>query len=107
MSINNVIIIDGLYIKSVAEKLKETYNCKTIYIKTDDISRYERISQKLSITIEQAKKENEIKEQIKNEVGLDSLIENADCIIDGNKSMDEVFEMTKQYIEKCYNNSCL
>ncbi len=71
-----------------------------IYLKTDDNIRYERISQRLSITIGQAKKENEIKEHLKNEVGIDKLIENADYVIDGNKSEDEVFEATKQFIEE-------
>lgn len=98
LSRSDVIIIDGLYIDDVVRTLKENYNCKVIYLKTDDVIRYERISQRLSITIEQAKKENEIKERLKDEVGIDTLIENADCIIDGNKTIDEVFEITKKAI---------
>lgn len=94
------VIIDGLYIDDVVSTLKENYNCKMLYLKTDDDIRYERISERLSITIEQAKEENAIKERLKDEVGIEKLIENADYLIDGNKTADEVFEDTKQYIEK-------
>ena len=69
-----------------------------MYLKTDNNIRYERISKRLSITIEQAKKENEIKERLKDEVGIDRLIESADYIIDGNQSINEIFELAKQFI---------
>lgn len=94
------VLIDGLYIDDVVKILKENYNCKMMYLQTDDNIRYERVAQRLSITIEQAKKENEIKERLKNEVGIEKIIQNADYIIDGNKSMDEVFEDTKQFIKE-------
>ena len=71
-----------------------------MYLETDNNIRYERISKRLSITIEQAKKENEIKERLKDEVGIDRLIESADYVIDGNKSINEVFEDAKQFIEQ-------
>ena len=51
LSNNDVIIIDGLYINNVVKILKQNYNCKIIYLKTDDNIRYERISQRLCITI--------------------------------------------------------
>ena len=71
-----------------------------MYLETDNNIRYERISKRLSITIEQAKKENEMKERLKDEVGIDRLIESADYVIDGNKSINEVFEDAKQFIEE-------
>lgn len=94
------IIIDGLYIDDVVRVLKENYSCKMMYLKTDDDIRYERIGKRLSITIEKAKEENAIKERLKDEVGIEKLIEDADFIIDGNKEPDEVFENTKQYMER-------
>ncbi|MCI8470847.1 MAG: AAA family ATPase [Clostridia bacterium] len=94
------IIIDGLYIDDAVSRLKENYNCKIIYLKTEDNIRYERISQRLSTTIEQAKKENEIKEYTKDELGIDILIKNTDYVISGSKSADEVFEAAKQFIEE-------
>lgn len=94
----DTIIIDGLYIDDVVIKLKENYNCKVIYLKTDDDVRYKRIGERLSITIEQAKKENEIKERLKNEVGINELIEVADYVVDGNLSTEKVFENTQQWI---------
>lgn len=97
---SEIVLIYGLYIDDVVRILKENYNCKMMYLQTDDNIRYERVAQRLSITIEQAKKENEIKERLKNEVGIEKIIQNADYIIDGNKSMDEVFEDTKQFIKE-------
>ena len=98
LSNSDVVIVDGLYIDDVVRILKENYNCKTMYLETDNNIRYERISKRLFITIEQAKKENEIKERLKDEVGIDTLIESADYVIDGNKSINEVFEDAKQFI---------
>ena len=83
-----MVIVDGLYIYDVVRVLKENYNCKIMYLETDNNIRYERISKRLSITIEQAKKENEIKERLKNEVEIDRLIESADYVIDGKKCID-------------------
>ena len=100
LNTNDVIIIDGLYIDEVAKTLMENYNVKIIYLKADDYIRYKRISQKLSITIENAKIENDEKERLKNEVGIETLIKNADIIIDGNKSQYEVFNMTKFFIKE-------
>ena len=94
----DTIIMDGLYIDDVIKVLKENYNCKVVYLKTDDDVRYKRISERLSITIEQAKKENEIKERLKNDVGINWLIENANYVVDGNQSVDEVFENIKQFM---------
>ena len=94
------IIIEGLYIDDAVSKLKEYYKCEIIYLKVQDNIRYKRISQRISSTIEQAKKENEIKEYTKDELGIDILIKNADYIINGNKSTEEVFQDTKQYIEE-------
>ena len=74
LSNSDVVIVDGLYIDDVVRVLKENYNCKMMYLETDNNIRYERISKRLSITIEQAKKENEIKERLKDEVGIDRLI---------------------------------
>lgn len=98
LSNSDVVIVDGLYIYDVVRVFKENYNCKIMYLETDNNIRYERISKRLSITIEQAKKENEIKERLKNEVEIDRSIESADYVIDGNKCIDEVFEDAKQFI---------
>lgn len=98
LSNRDVVIVDGLYIDDVVRVLKENYNCKMMYLETDNNIRYERISERLCITIEQAKKENEIKERLKDEVGIDTLIESADYVIDGNKSINEIFEIAKQFI---------
>lgn len=63
----NTIIVDGLYMYELVKTLKEDYNCTVIYLKLDENTRYERIAQRLRVTIEEAKKENEIKEKLKDD----------------------------------------
>lgn len=88
---NNQIIIDGLYVDTVVLKLKEKYDCTLIYLNTDDEIRYERVAKRLSISIEQAREENQIKERLKDEVGINELIKISDYIVDGNKTPEEIF----------------
>lgn len=95
----DTVLIDGLYIAKTVEKLKEKYDCSILYLKASDTIRYERIAERLSITVEQARVENNVKEKLKDDVGIDILIKNSSCIIDGNKSQNEVFNDTKEYIE--------
>lgn len=96
----DIILVDGLYISKTVERLKEKYNCSIIYLKTSDTIRYERIAKRLSITTDQAKVENSVKEKLKDDVGIGTLIKNSDCIINGDKSQKEVFKDTQEYIEK-------
>lgn len=84
----------------VLEKLKKNYDCKLIYLKTEDSIRYDRLSKRLSITIKQAQEESKIKEYLNNDLGAEEVMALADYVIDGAKSIDEIFEATKQYIEK-------
>lgn len=100
MNTYNNVIIDGLYIEDTLKRLKEKYDCYVVYLRVDDMVRYERISNRLSITLEDAKKENEIKERLKDEVGIDTFIQDADFVIDGSKSVQEVFEIAKKYIKE-------
>lgn len=97
---DNVVLIDGLYTYDVLEKLKKNYDCKLIYLKTEDSIRYDRLSKRLSITIKQAQEESKIKEHLNNDLGAEEVMALADYVVDGAKSIDEIFEATKQYIEK-------
>lgn len=93
------ILIDGLYLDTVVVKLKEKYSCTIIYINTTDAVRYERIADKLSISLEQASEENEIKERLKNEVGINELIKMADYEIDGDASSEKVYQTAGEIIK--------
>ena len=73
---------------------------KLIYLKTEDSIRYDRLSKRLSITIKQAQEESKIKEHLNNDLGAEEVMALADYVVDGAKSIDEIFEATKQYIEK-------
>lgn len=101
------ILVDGLYIAKTVLKLKEKYDCSILYLKASNTIRYERIAERLSITVEQARVENNVKEKLKDDVGIDILIKNSSCIIDGNKSQNEVFNDTKEYIENYVKGSVL
>ncbi len=96
------ILVDGLYIANIAktvEKLKEKYDYSILYLKASDVIRYKRIAERLSITVEHARAENNVKEKLKDDVGIDILIKNSSYTIDGNKSQNEVFNDAKEYIE--------
>lgn len=99
----DIVLVDGLYIAKTVEKLKEKYKCSILYLKTSDTIRYERIAERLSITVEQAKVEDKVKEKLKDDVRIDILIKNSSCTIDGNQSQNEVFNDIKEYIENYVN----
>lgn len=99
----DIVLVDGLYISKTVEKLKEKYECSILYLKVSDTIRYERIAERLSTTIEQARVEDDVKEKLKDDVGIDILIKNSSCIIDGNQSPSKVFKDIKEYIESYVN----
>lgn len=99
INICNTIIIDGLYIAEVLKKLNQKYDCKIIYLQVDSNIRYKRIAERLNISIQQAIEEEKIKEKLKEDVGIDEFLKKSDVIIDSEKSIDEVFELAKKYIE--------
>lgn len=100
LNTHDIVLVDGLYIDKTVVRLKEKYTCSILYLNTSDNVRYQRIAKRLSITVEQAKIENNVKEKLKEDVGIDTLIQNSDCIIDGNQRQNEIFKDTKDYIEK-------
>lgn len=97
------IIIDGLYFDTVVYKLKESYNCTLIYLNTDDEIRYQRVAERLSIPLDQAREENQIKEQLKDDVGIKELIKTSDYEINGNYSIEEVFNSFVEIIKNHKN----
>lgn len=99
----DIVLVDGLYIAKTVEKLKEKYECHILYLKTSDTIRYERIAERLSTTVEQAKVEDKVKEKLKDDVRMDILIKNSSCTIDGNQSQNKVFNDIKEYIENYVN----
>lgn len=104
INICNIIIIDGLYITKVLQELKLKYDCKIIYLKVDSKIRYERVSNRLNIPFYQAEEEMKIKEKLKEDVGIDDFIKQANLTVDGSKLIDEVFEFTKKYIKDEINS---
>lgn len=97
------VLIDGLYLDIVVTKLKEKYLCTIIYINTTDAVRYKRIADRLLIPLDQAIAENEIKERLKNEVGINELINLVDYEIDGDVSSENVYQNVAEIIKKSIN----
>lgn len=97
---NDVLLLDGVYVDVAIASLKQKYNCKVIYLKVEENIRYERIAKRLSVSIEQAKEENAIKERLKDDVGIAKLLEEADFVLDGMLSFAEKFQKTKAFIEQ-------
>ena len=99
INICDIIIIDGLYVTEVLKVLNQKYDCNIIYLKVNSAIRYKRVAKRLDVSIKQAKEEIKIKERLKEEVGIDEFIKKANFTIDGKKPMNEVFQITKKYME--------
>lgn len=99
ISICNTIIIDGLYVTEVLKVLNQKYDCNIIYLKVNSAIRYKRVAKRLDISLKQALEEIKIKERLKDEVGIDEFIKKANFTIDGKNPINEVFQITKKYME--------
>lgn len=96
----NSVIVDGLYMYELVKTLKKDYNCTIIYLELREKIRYERISQRLKVSLEEAKEENEIKEKLKDDAGIGNLIEEADYTINASQKEEEIFDTAKKIIKK-------
>lgn len=103
---NEVLIIDGLYAYDAIQDLRKTCKVIVIYIQVNDSARYERISKRLEIGEYSAKKEDQLKEQIKIVLGNNRILEAVDYLIDGNASLDSVKEKIKKIVLKNTNYNC-
>ena len=97
---NEVLIIDGLYAYDAIQDLRKTCKVIVIYIQVKDSARYARISKRLEIEEYSAKKEDQLKEQIKTVLGNNRILEAADYLINGNASLDSVKESIRKIVLK-------
>ena len=97
-----VILIDGLYVKSIAERLKSIYNAKFVYIDVSEKVCFQRISIRDEVGETEVGKEYFSKEQLKKYLGSDALLNLSDIIIDGTREpnlvYNEVYRFIKQYL---------
>lgn len=92
------IIIDGLYLRSVAANLKLKYNTSFIYIDVPESICHKRVAVRPRLSLDAVAAEYHIKEHMKNELGNEYLIHNADITIDGTQELHAVFDEIEQFI---------
>lgn len=102
-SFSNV-IIDGLYVESIALRLKEQYSVLIIDIDVPLEVCLQRIFNRENNKSIDVKKEYSSKEELKTHLGNDAIINLADIVIDGtvdpNTIYDNVQECLEDFLEK-------
>lgn len=96
-SFSNV-IIDGLYVESIALKLKEQYSVLIIDIDAPLEICLQRIFNRENNGFIDVKKEYLSKEELKIHLGSNAIIELADVVIDGTDDSDTVYNNVQRYI---------
>lgn len=87
----DAMIIDGLYIDDVAEMCKQKYSTLFVYIDVPKEICVKRVSERM-YTSENVYSEYSLKEDLKEHLGNDTVIANADTIIDGTKDREIVLK---------------
>lgn len=85
----DALIIDGLYIDDVADICKQNYSTLFVYIDVPKEICVRRVSERMH-TSENVYSEYSLKEDLKEHLGNDAVIANADAIIDGTKDREIV-----------------
>lgn len=100
--INNFsnIIIDGLYVESIALRLKEQYSVLIIDIDVPLEICLQRIFNRENNGFIDVKKEYSSKEELKIHLGSNAIIELADIVIDGTDDSDTVYNS----VQRCISN---
>lgn len=100
--INNFsnIIIDGLYVESIALRLKEQYSVLIIDIDVPLEICLQRIFNRENNGFIDVKKEYSSKEELKTHLGSNAIIELADIVIDGTDDSDTVYNS----VQRCISN---
>jgi len=98
-SFSNV-VIDGLYVESIALRLKEHYSVLIIDIDVPLEICLQRIFNRENNGFIDVKKEYSSKEELKTHLGSNAIIELADIVIDGTDDSDTVYNS----VQRCISN---
>lgn len=102
---NNAVVVDGMATFEIIKRLnKNGYKVIVVYIELEDSIRFQRIAQRESCAIEDAIRHDEIKAVGKLKAGLNDIISNADYVINGNTSMENVYLNIKGIIQRKEGN---
>ncbi len=95
-----VLVIDGLYSYDVISDIQNKCEIIVIYLQVNDITRYSRISKRHDSGNFSAIIEDSIKEEIKQILGNDRILESADYVIDGSKPIELVKKAVYDIVSK-------
>lgn len=100
---SDVLIIDGVYDDLTLEEMRKHYGCvEIVYLNVPDIIRYRRIAKRCGYTMMQVSKENNKKERIKFDLGIDKVLDKADFFINAVDSVENIVQniCDKTFIKK-------
>lgn len=90
------LIVDGLYLDNIADMCKQRHNTLFVHIDVPKEICMRRVAERLDVSIENVYSEYNLKEDLKEHLGNDSVIAHADVVIDGTKDREIVLnEMIK------------
>lgn len=94
------LVIEGLVYYDIVLSIKNKY--KKVLVVNIDVPyeiRIERIAEKLNTTLESARKNEKNKSKLKHTIGIDKVIDCADYILDGRKSVDILVEELARLVD--------
>lgn len=93
LSESDVLIIDGIYDSVTLREMKNRYSCvEIVYLGAPDEIRFKRIAKRCGYTMGQVKRENNRKERIKSDLGIDKVLSKADYFIDATDSVQNIVQ---------------
>lgn len=98
LSESNVLIIDGIYDSVTIKEMKSRYSCvEIVYLIVPDEIRFKRIAKRCGYTMVQVMKENNRKEHIKSDLGIDKVLSKADYFINAVDSVQNIVQKICDY----------
>lgn len=93
LSESDVLIIDGVYDSITIKEMKSRYSCvETVYLSVPDEIRFKRIAKRCGYTMVQVMRENNRKERIKLDLGIDKVLSKADYFINAVDSVQNIVQ---------------
>lgn len=93
LSESDILIIDGIYDSVTLKEMKSRYSCvETVYLSVPDEIRFKRIAKRCGYTMVQVMRENNRKERIKLDLGIDKVLSKADYFINAVDSVQNIVQ---------------
>lgn len=96
----DVLIIDGIYDNTTLEEIRHRYYyVESVYLIVPNEIRFSRIARRCGYTMVQVNEENDKKERIKSELGIENVLSKADYVIN---AMDSVENIVQEICDKTF-----